>query len=250
MKYTIHELAKLAKISPRTLRFYDQKGLLVPKRDKNSNYRVYDSDDASVLQHILICKAMGMRLDEIIKLNQTQNSIAKIALLSQHLKTLEKQKLQIELLVKNVENTIKSLKGEIAMSDKDKFEGLKDELLKKNDEVYKEEVIARWGNDAYQNSNQNFKKMSKETFDLMTKLNVELISDLIKITNEPHNESLKKLVALKHKEWITIAWGSYDRNAHLGVVEMYVSDERFRKYYDQHKAGIAQILKDAVIKYV
>jgi Predicted transcriptional regulators len=42
MKYTIKKLAELAGISTRTLRYYDQIGLLKPNEINKSNYRIYD----------------------------------------------------------------------------------------------------------------------------------------------------------------------------------------------------------------
>ncbi|MCD8561871.1 MAG: MerR family transcriptional regulator [Acholeplasmataceae bacterium] len=56
MNYKISELAKIAGISTRTLRHYDDIGLLHPKRLKDSNYRIYDEELVNQLQHILILK--------------------------------------------------------------------------------------------------------------------------------------------------------------------------------------------------
>ena len=44
--------------------------------------------------------------------------------------------------------------------------------------------------------------------------------------------------------------GKYDQNAHLGLVSMYVQDERFKQYYDQHGEGLAQLLYDLVHQYL
>ena len=46
--------------------------------------------------------------------------------------------------------------------------------------------------------------------------------------------------------WLSQAWGSYDMDAHLNIVDMYLSDDRFKQYYDQHQAGLAALLRDAV----
>ncbi len=44
MEYTVKKLAKMAGISARTLRYYDQIGLLKPVR-KSNRYRVYGKDE-------------------------------------------------------------------------------------------------------------------------------------------------------------------------------------------------------------
>ncbi len=250
MKYSVDKLAKLAGISARTLRYYDHLGLLVPKRDLVSNYRYYDSEDSSVLQYILISKQMGLSLNEIKSLIRTQIPSQKIGILTKHLVTLNEKQKQLNLLLKNVEDTILTLKGELTMSDQKKFEGLKDELIRKNDETYKDEVISKWGKNAYEKSIEHYKKMSKETFDEMNNLGNQIILKLQMIKKEPGNEQLKKEVAQLHKAWITMAWGSYQREIHLNVVTMYVEDERFKKYYDKHGDGLAKNLKDAVFKYI
>ncbi|OKO95787.1 Transcriptional activator tipA [Geobacillus proteiniphilus] len=41
MEYTVHELAKLARITSRTLRYYDEIGLLKPARLSEAGYRLY-----------------------------------------------------------------------------------------------------------------------------------------------------------------------------------------------------------------
>ena len=41
MEYTIQKLSRLAGVSTRTLRFYDEIGLLKPKRTSSSGYRIY-----------------------------------------------------------------------------------------------------------------------------------------------------------------------------------------------------------------
>lgn len=95
MKYSISELAKLAGISPRTLRYYDQIGLLKPKRQQNSNYRYYDSNDVDLLQQILFYKEMGVPLNEIKKLMQNMTKEARLTVLCSHLNELNQRKVRL-----------------------------------------------------------------------------------------------------------------------------------------------------------
>lgn len=249
MAYKTSELAKLAGISSRTLRFYDQVDLLKPKRD-NSNYRYYDSEDVDKLQQILLFKEMGLELSEIKKLMSTMNQEMRISLLNKQLEELHCRKKKLDKLILNVKNTINALKGEIKMSDQEKFEGLKDNLIKQNDEAYKDEVIEKWGKDAYEKSRKQFKNMTEEQFKRFTNLDQEIKNTLVLIKEDKNNASLHKKVAELHKEWITLAWGYYDRNAHLNLADMYVQDERFTKYYDQYGEGFAKTLRDAIHKYL
>ena len=63
--YTAGELAKIAGVSSRTIRYYDEKGILKPCRYSEGDYRLYDKDAVIVLQQILMLKYVGFSLEEI-----------------------------------------------------------------------------------------------------------------------------------------------------------------------------------------
>lgn len=251
MTYKISELAKLAGISTRTLRHYDEIGLLKAKRLKDSNYRIYDEEKVNMLQHILILKEMGFDLDQIELMLKDLTEDKRMLMLEKHLLTLNEKKNQIEAIIHNVKITIKSMKGEIVMKDIEKFEGLKDKLIHENDELYKDEVIERFGIDAYEKSRKAFKNFSQEQFDYLNQLASNLIDVLIALKKNPNSEELSKKAYSIHKEWLTMSWGgTYNKEAHFNLVDMYVNDVRFKKYYDQHEDGLAEVLRDAVQKEI
>ncbi|HAQ4346160.1 TPA: MerR family transcriptional regulator, partial [Enterococcus faecium] len=53
MEYTIKKMSEISGVSPRTLRFYDEIGLLKPARINSSGYRIYGKKEVDRLQHIL-----------------------------------------------------------------------------------------------------------------------------------------------------------------------------------------------------
>jgi len=61
-RFTISELAKEFEITARTIRFYEEKGLLSPERD--GQHRLYSSADRTRLRLILRGKRIGLSLDE------------------------------------------------------------------------------------------------------------------------------------------------------------------------------------------
>ncbi len=65
--YSISELAREFDISSRTIRFYEEKGLLTPRRTKG-NQRIYDRRDRARLKLILRGKRFGYSLDEISRM--------------------------------------------------------------------------------------------------------------------------------------------------------------------------------------
>ena len=63
--YSSGQFAKMAHVSVRTIRFYDQKGLLAPSYTTESGARFYTDYDFAILQQILLLKYLGFSLDEI-----------------------------------------------------------------------------------------------------------------------------------------------------------------------------------------
>ena len=64
--YKIGEFSKLTGCSIKTLRYYDEIGLLNPSRiDNFTNYRYYDEKDLEVLKKIIYLKSLGFTLEEI-----------------------------------------------------------------------------------------------------------------------------------------------------------------------------------------
>lgn len=124
LEYSIHELSKIAKISTRTLRYYHEIDLLKPKRINSSGYRIYGENEVDKLQQILFYKSMGFKLEDI-KSIVSSPSFDIMTALNSHKKELLKRREEIDLLIENVEKTISYKKGEIKMSDKEKFEAFK-----------------------------------------------------------------------------------------------------------------------------
>ena len=63
--YTIKQLADLANVSRRTLRYYDQIDLLKPTAVANNNYRYYDQTAVLRLQQIRFYQELAFSLDDI-----------------------------------------------------------------------------------------------------------------------------------------------------------------------------------------
>ena len=62
---TVHEVSKLAKVSVRTLHYYDNIGLLSPTTVTEAGYRLYDDTALERLQYILLFRELGFPLKEI-----------------------------------------------------------------------------------------------------------------------------------------------------------------------------------------
>lgn len=133
------------------------------------------------------------------------------------------------------------------MSDKEKFEGFKKKMIEENEEKYGKEVRQNFGDEVIDISNQKIKNMSEEQYSLVQKLSVQ-VNEAIKVAFEqgdPSSELAQKACDL-HKKWLLNYWEHYSKEAHMGLVQMYVDDERFTAYYDKIAPGCATFLRDAM----
>lgn len=246
MEYTIQKLSKLAHISTRTLRYYDEIGLLKPQRINSSGYRIYGDSQVNTLQQILFYRELGIKLEDIKLIINDKNFNYEDALLKHHRDLLDK-KAQLELLILNVEKTLKSFKGEYIMSDKEKFEAFKKEQIKANEDKYGTEIRSKFGDKVIDDSNKMFSNMSKEKYDEFQALSIELNEKLKLAFNEGDPSCpLAQEVASLHKKWLGYTWNFYTPEAHASLAESYVLDERFAEYYDKIAVGSGKFLRDAI----
>jgi len=62
---TIHHVSKQTGISVRTLRYYEEIGLLLPIAKTEGGHRIYDENELKTLQQIVFLKTLGFKLKEI-----------------------------------------------------------------------------------------------------------------------------------------------------------------------------------------
>lgn len=250
MEYTIKKLAEIAGVSARTLRYYDEIGLLKPCRVSSAGYRIYGEHEVDMLQQIMFYKSMDLSLDEINDILSRSDFDIEEALLKHREELIEKRK-QLDQLILTVEKTLLYDKGEAKMKDKEKFEGFKKGLLDENEAKYGKEIRKKYGNDTIEKSNKKFMNMDKEQFDKMNEVESEMIEVLKNVIHSGDlNSQYSEDVYNKHKQWLEFTWPTYSKEAHAGLAEMYVADDRFRKYYSD-KAGMdcVDTLRDIIVKY-
>ena len=133
MEYSINEVARMSGISTRTLRYYDEIGLLRPLKVRSNGYRIYGPNEINTLQQILFYRELELPLDDIRKVLVDDAFNREEALRSHYEKLLQKRH-QIDLLLENLKQSLEEEKGRIRMKDKDKFQGFKEKKLKENEE--------------------------------------------------------------------------------------------------------------------
>lgn len=249
MEYTIQKLGQLAGISTRTLRYYDEIGILKPARINSSGYRIYGQEEVDRLQQILFYRELGVSLLSIKEIVNAP-SYDGLNALREHRKKLVEKREQLDLLITNVDRTIALKEGRTTMSDKEKFQGFKQKMIDDNEKKYGKEVRAKYGDEQANKSNQKLMDLTEEQYAELEKLSLKVLDTLKEayLTGEPAGELAQKTAEL-HRQWLTYTWDSYSKEAHAGLAQMYVDDERFREYYDKIQPGAAEFLREAILIY-
>jgi DNA-binding transcriptional MerR regulator len=234
----VKEVADLVGISVRALHHYDEIGLLIPDKTTEAGYRIYSDKNLETLQQILFFKELGFPLKNIKDIIDSPSFEHQEALEMQHMMLLEKKR-RLEKMIMTIEKTIKHSKGEIQMSNQEKFEG-----FDFSSNHYEEEARKRWGDKAVDEANEKAKNMT--SFD-----------------QDKFNEIYRKLSAIRHlspesreaqeaiDEWYKFLskMGYYSPEAFKGLGQIYVDDERFTKNIDKFGEGLSVFMRDAMAVY-
>ncbi len=251
MEYGIRELSELAGVSARTLRYYDEIGLLKPLYTSESGYRYYGQEELVLLQQILFYRQRGFELRQIRRILY-EEEFDLMEALKDHLGELEDQRLHVDAMIRTVKQTILSMKGEYSMSDKERFEAFKEQKIRENEEAYGKEIREKYGEEQVEASNRKLLKMSEEEWMRFQKLEAEILRRLqeaVQAGISPESEEARQIVLL-HKEWLEMTWKQYTKEAHVGIAALYPADERFTQYYDREVPGCAVFLEQAVSHWV
>ena len=160
-------------------------------------------------------------------------------------KLLELKKKRLSGLIKTIDKTLTKLNHEKNMND----EELYDSFTKEKMDQYTKEAKERWGHtEAYKQSQERVKKLTKEDFARIKKEGDELMKELVKnMDKSPESKEVQKLIAQHYNNLRTF----YEPNLKLyrGLANMYVDDPRFRAYYEKYAVGLAEFMKEAIIVY-
>lgn len=251
MEYTVKELAQLAGISVRTLHWYDEIGLLHPCRITQAGYRIYGAKEVDTLQSILFYRALDLPLKDIAALMKAP-SFNRLQALQAHRTALCEKRAQLDTLLQTVNKTIAQEEGKRMMTDYEKFEGFKKNLIEKNEAAYGAEIREKYSDATVDASNAKMMNLTEEQYTAMKALENEMkqaLETAVQQKLDPSGEEGKRIAAM-HKQWLCYSWEKYSVQAHKGLAQMYVADERFTAYYDETVKGCAQFLCDAITKCI
>lgn len=245
--YTIDKLASIAGVSVRTLRHYDQIGLLFPTTRNNAGHRVYGKNELFKLQQILFYKELEFSLSDIKKIFDQNLKMEEILLSQRNL--LVKEQERFGKLIKTLDKTILFIKEQkmtndkTMLSDEELYEGFSKEQIAE----YKKEASERWP-DKYKESYDKVRKLSKEQWQTIKEEGDNVTRGLAALMDRQPNDPEVQALVKRHYDWI----GNFytpTKEIYKGLGEMYVADSRFTATYDKYAKGLALFLKEAIDFY-
>lgn len=241
VEWSIQDLARASQTTSRTLRYYGEIGLLPASRVGENGYRFYDEQALVRLQRILLLRKLGLGLREVTRILEGEQEPA--AALTVHLELLEQEKQRIARLIATVETTLRKLKGGEQLMPEDVFEGF-------DHTAYRDEVIERWGEDAYKRGDRWWSSLSAGEKEQHQREQERIAADFAAALKDGKQASSDEVQALtrRHVEWLSRAVAP-SKGDLIGLGEMYVADPRFAAVYDKHGVGTAAFVRDAMTTY-
>lgn len=241
-EWSIQDLAKAAGTTSRTLRHYGQLGLLMPSRIGGNGYRYYDQDCLLRLQRILLLREMGLRLAAIADVLDGERDTA--SALRTHLKWLERERERLGRQISSVRRTLRKTEGGEELMAEEVFDGF-------DHTQYKDEVIEKWGADAYQRGADWWNSLSDTEKKEHQQRQLDIASDYGRAhaAGKSVDDDDVQAITQRHHDWLAVSVDSVSKCYFIGLGEMYVADPRFGVNYDKHSAGTAEFVRDAMRVY-
>ena len=90
----INEVEALVGITKKNIRFYEEKGLLAPRRSSENGYRDYGQEEVDVLRRIKLLRKLGLPIEEIRRMQEGIQTVGDG--MRRHLVTLERERRNLE----------------------------------------------------------------------------------------------------------------------------------------------------------
>ncbi|MDQ1058656.1 DNA-binding transcriptional MerR regulator [Arthrobacter globiformis] len=247
MDWSIQQIARIAGTTSRTLRHYDDIGLLRPSRIARNGYRHYDQEALIQLQRILLLRELGLGLPVIAEVLGKESDAA--TALSGHLQWLRQEQDRLNRQISSVQRTIDAVKGGGELMAENMFDGF-------DHARYKDEVEERWGKDAYASSDAWWRGMDAGQKAAWKQRSQQLGSDWIAAAGSgmAADSAEAQDLARRQVEWLRGIPGTPAaapdgdvKGYVMGLGEMYVADPRFSANYGGESG--AAFVRDALRIY-
>jgi DNA-binding transcriptional MerR regulator len=248
MAWSIAQVARMSKVTSRTLRHYDDIGLLTPAWVGRNGYRYYEREQLLSLQRILIMRELGLGLDAIAEI--IHDGRDQVEALRMHHAWLLAERDRFETLARTVARTIDELEGGENTMTSDSmahwFEGF-DQA--KQDEL-QEEARQRWGAEVVDASNEKVRGKPREWWQQEGAKWLDTLRSLVALIDagkSPDDPEVLDVVA-GHYQWICNFW-TPNRESYTGLGDLYADDPRFRANFDKTDPRLAEFMRAAIAAY-
>ena len=242
--FTVKQLSRLAGVTPRTLHYYDEIGLLKPSWVGDNGYRYYGDEALVRLQQIMLYRELAMPLENI-KTIMGRRDFDVLSALENHKSELYKRAARMERLIATVDLTINHLKGNKTMSQKQYFEGFSDEQQAE----YEKEAMQMYDPETVKASNQKWKAY--------TAAEKQRIGEEGNAVYEGFLQAMPKGPASPEAQACVVRWRRHmeyfwvpNEEQLLGLANGYNDDPRFKANFDKIHPDLAAFLREAVKVYV
>jgi MerR family transcriptional regulator, thiopeptide resistance regulator len=241
---TVGQVAEQFDVTVRTLHHYDQIGLLVPSERTSAGYRLYGGGDITRLQHVVVYRRLGFALEQIALLLDDPS-----ADLGEHLRHQREAVMsrldEMQDLVTAIDRALEKEMSGIKLTKQERRElfgaGFSDD--------YAQEAKQRWGDtEEYQESQRRAAQYTKQQWQQIKAEGDANHGEFAAAMNdgEPATSERAMVAAEQHRQLIEKWFNPVPYPMHKGMSDMYVTDPRFTKTYEDIAPGLAQYVRDAI----
>ncbi len=248
MAYTVKKLSEISGVTVRTLHFYEEAGLLKPAYYGSNGYRYYEEKELLQLQQILFFKELGLTLKQIHKV-LGKSDFDQIAALHSHRRALSCEWEKIGLLLKTIDKTIKHLKGEKKMKDKEMFDGFNIALVKaKEGQSYSkaEKIVVQSVKNPTKNA-EDVEKRGKDYYDNIVNTAHGIFKELahcIEKGLDPAADEVQKIIKKHHA--FAEQTHSATKEVYKAMAQLYAEHPEFRNQLDPFHPSLAAFMAEAM----
>lgn len=241
--YSVGRVAELAGVTVRTLHHYGQIGLLEPAGRSFAGYRQYIDADLDRLRRILFYRELGFSLEAIATVLADPES-SRSAHLRRQRGLLTERITRLQGLVAALDHEMEAHTMGIQLTPEEKFE-----IFGPNySPDYETEAQQRWGDtEQWEQSQQRASTLTKQDWVQVKhdgdELNAAMAAALTSGVMPDSEQGMQ--LAESHRASIEMFYAcSYPM--HRGLGDMYLSDPRFTRTYEQVAPGLARWVRDAI----
>ena len=245
MAWSIAQVARMSKVTSRTLRHYDEIGLLPPAWVGANGYRYYEQEQLLKLQQILVMRELGLGLEAIKQI--VRQGRDQVEVLKMHRGWLLAERDRFARLARTVTRTIEELEGGDNVTSMDHwFEGFDSA----KQEELQEEARQRWGAEQVDAANVAVKDKPKEWWQSQGQQWTAQLEALIALIDAGHQPGDAEVLDVLdgHYRWLCGFW-TPNRESYTGLGNTYADDPRFRANFDRTDPRLAEFIRAAMAAY-